>query len=172
MPFAVTLTALNSNGARVNYNGPVFLYTNASESAVNPTRVTLAQGVWSGSVTLNESAVGNDIQLRANSGSASGTSSAFTVTPQSGTTQPGALFVKVTSDRTDYYGRALPLSGAKVYLDGNSDGIGEVTIDHKSSRGGSVHQSRTGELQRMGHVSAQWWTSKGQRQATRLRGER
>lgn len=125
VPFPVTLTALDAQGAPVDMSGTVMLYTNAGERSVNPLSVPLAGGQWSGQVALETSAIGKNIELRASLGVVSGASTPFELLPATGATQPGTLLVKVTSDRKGANNEYLPLPGATVYLDANLDGTPE-----------------------------------------------
>ena len=109
--FQIKVTARDAYGNLVNYSGSVSLWSNAG--AVSPTSVYLTNGIWTGNATLYEA--GCNIHLGASGGGRYGISNYFNVTGQGASL--GSLYVKVLDNRKN------PLSGAKVYLDINSDEI-------------------------------------------------
>ena len=117
--FPIKITARDGIGNIVNYNGAISLWSNAGYQSVCPNPVTLINGAWNGSISLNGG--GNNIYLQAGIIGKYRTSEPFEVYGQ----QSG--FGNLSGEIRDNNG-LLVLSSTKVIL--NGDYHYEITVDN------------------------------------------
>jgi hypothetical protein len=120
VPFQIKIVA-NDNG----FNGTVYL--NSDLGAVEPNKVNLTDGKWTGNITLYEMGANNSINLRWNDGdqkqSGTSTSNIFDTVDQSNSTTAAKL-QGVVADSND-----APISDATVLLFSNNIQISATTTD-------------------------------------------
>ena len=112
-PFEVTVTAVNKYGNTLDYDGEVYLRSNAG--SVRPRSVSLVNGAWTGDVTVYDS--GYRMSLNAFGNGAEGSSNYFTV--EGAVAGYGILNGKVMDNKD------ARLQGAGVFLYTNHPDQGE-----------------------------------------------